>query len=149
MKFTDKGGIRVNVRATPIDGNKCKVFIDIKDSGIGLTQEQKERLFTPFTQADNSMTRKFGGTGLGLALSQRLSHALSGEITISSNKPGEGCIFTLTFEADLTKSKNAIRINDRNSVDSQAFSLEGLRVLVVDDSPDNQEWSISRHSSRR
>ncbi len=138
VKFTDKGGVRVNVRATPAACNKIKIIIDVKDTGIGLTEEQKEKLFTPFTQADNSMTRKFGGTGLGLALSQRLSHALLGEITITSGKLGEGCIFTLIFEADLTESKTVIEIKDRKSVASQAISLKGFRVLVVDDSPDNQ-----------
>ncbi len=137
VKFTDKGGIRVSVRAAAADGNKIKIMVDVKDTGIGLTEEQTENLFTPFNQADNSMTRKFGGTGLGLALSQRLSHALAGEISISETRASAGSTFTLTFEAALanhmTKGDAKIdSVDDLNTV-----SLDGLRVLVIDDSQDN------------
>ncbi|MDQ3234617.1 MAG: response regulator [Pseudobdellovibrionaceae bacterium] len=84
------------------------------------------------------MTRKFGGTGLGLALSQRLSQALSGEISISEGKPGEGCTFTLTFIANPAKSHSGAQSLSDGTSRAKAISLEGVRVLVVDDSPDNQ-----------
>ncbi|MBC7457166.1 MAG: PAS domain-containing protein [Bdellovibrionaceae bacterium] len=138
VKFTEKGGVRVNIHSAPAGENKIKIIVDVKDTGIGLTEEQKNKLFIPFTQADNSMTRKFGGTGLGLALSQRLSHALSGEISIPNCKPGEGCTFAFTFVADLNKNKNVNKRSDRNSANDSVISLDGMRVLVVDDSPDNQ-----------
>ncbi|RYZ90079.1 MAG: response regulator, partial [Proteobacteria bacterium] len=137
VKFTDTGGVTVRIRATPIIENKARIVIDVEDTGIGLADNQRDRLFTPFSQADNSMTRKFGGTGLGLVLSQRLSHALAGEITISQSKAGAGSTFTLVFEASLPD--NAIK-SDVKSVDKlidKSLPLLGLKVLAVDDSPDN------------
>ncbi|MES2744028.1 MAG: ATP-binding protein [Bdellovibrionota bacterium] len=138
VKFTDQGGVSVNVRAMPIDFNRVKVSIDVKDTGIGLTQAQQEKLFTPFTQADNSTTRKFGGTGLGLALSQRLSQALSGEISITEYTLGEGCTFTFHFIAKLGTAKSDATLHASAPKSTKTLSLEGKRVLIVDDSPDNQ-----------
>ncbi|RZA26153.1 MAG: response regulator, partial [Proteobacteria bacterium] len=138
VKFTDKGGIAVNVRALPIDLDKVKISIDVKDTGIGLTQAQQEKLFTPFTQADNSTTRKFGGTGLGLALSQRLSQALSGEISISQYTLGEGCTFTFNFVAKIGAAKADASPKPGSTRAAKTQSLDGMRVLIVDDSPDNQ-----------
>ena len=137
VKFTDKGGIRVSIRAAAADGNKIKIMVDVKDTGIGVTEEQTEKLFTPFNQADNSMTRKFGGTGLGLALSQRLSHALAGEISISESRADAGSTFTLTFEAALVNhmTKGDAKIDSVDVLNT--VSLDGLRVLVIDDSQDN------------
>ncbi|RZA20224.1 MAG: hybrid sensor histidine kinase/response regulator [Proteobacteria bacterium] len=138
VKFTEVGGVEVNARAVPTSDGAIKVTIDVKDTGIGMDSEHKEKLFRPFTQADNSMTRKFGGTGLGLALSQRLSHALSGEISISEGELGKGCTFSLTFIAH--SAEVSIDKQDRlhKPIRVQSDCLKDMKILVVDDSPDNQ-----------
>jgi signal transduction histidine kinase/ActR/RegA family two-component response regulator len=137
VKFTEAGGVRVNVRAKTINGDQATVEIAVKASVIGLTDDQKQRLFQPLVQADNSTTRTFGGTGLGLVLSQRLSHALGGHISISDDCDGRtGCTFTLTFNARIPQS--AMKLVKSREAALHAGSLKNLKVLVVDDSPDNQ-----------
>ncbi len=139
VKFTETGGVRVSVRAVNIAGDKATVEIAVKDSGIGLTDEQKQKLFQPFVQADNSTTRKFGGTGLGLVLSQRLSHALGGQISISDDcGGGAGCTFTLSFTAKVPTSFARAPRTKKSPAAPQLGSLKDVRVLVVDDSLDNQ-----------
>ena len=91
-KFTQNGTITLSVK--PDDAHRDFVLFSISDTGIGMTPEQAARLFHDFTQADESTTRKFGGTGLGLALSRRFSLLLGGDILVSS-KPGEGSTFTV------------------------------------------------------
>lgn len=136
VKFTDQGGIRVQVRSKTIDDGRAEIAIEVHDTGIGIAPEQKARLFEPFTQADNSTTRRFGGTGLGLALSQRLSRAISGEIAISDFKEGQGTTFILTFKTQLA---NIEKLNfTTNELPRNTQSLKGISILVVDDSPDNQ-----------
>src|SRR5439155_21517986 len=78
-------------------GNGGRLRVDIKDTGIGLTNEQMERLFKPFQQADNSMSRKYGGTGLGLVISKRLAALMGGDVSVSS-MPGHGSTFTVTVD---------------------------------------------------
>ena len=138
IKFTDTGGVRMRVRAAPDLRESLKISVDVKDTGCGLTEEQKARLFKPFTQADNTTTRQFGGTGLGLALSKRLSEALGGDIAIEKYVPNEGCTFVVTFLAAPAKSLGRARQGVKTAVPSSANALHQLRVLLVDDSPDNQ-----------
>ncbi len=138
VKFTVKGGVRVNVSAAPLGANKTKITIDVKDTDIGLSFEQQEKLFSPFVQADNSITRKFGGTGLGLALSQRLSEALSGEISIPEGSLDQGCTFRLTFIAGIITDIPKIESRIENTVLTKSKALEGLQILIVDDIEENK-----------
>ena len=136
IKFTEEGGIQVSakVRAGDDGGVICQILI--KDSGIGLSAEQIERLFQPFVQADDTTTRKFGGTGLGLTLSKRLANALGGDITIQESVLGAGCTFVVTFKAGTAQSQvatgGAARLGSEDEI-----KLSELEILVVDDSPDN------------
>src|SRR5213080_3967482 len=96
VKFTDRGGVRVVVSLVSADSGRApRLGVEVSDTGIGLTAEGRAALFAPFTQADRSITRRFGGTGLGLAVSKQLAELLGGDITAESN-PGEGTTFTLT-----------------------------------------------------
>ena len=95
MKFTQNGNITLFTRCEAL-ANDSRLVFEIRDTGIGMTGEQMGRLFQPFTQADESTTRKFGGTGLGLAISQRLTRLLGGEISVAS-RPGEGSTFTVVI----------------------------------------------------
>jgi PAS domain S-box-containing protein len=92
IKFTKDGAVKVHVWTEELDGDNPTIHFRVVDSGIEMTEDQKSRLFRPFTQADCSTTRKFGGTGLGLTISQKLVNLMGGEISVSS-VPGLGSYF--------------------------------------------------------
>ena len=136
IKFTKVGGVSVDVTSSDLGHHKERIKISVMDTGIGMSSEQREHLFQPFHQADNSMTRKFGGTGLGLALSKRLTEALGGTLTIETAELEKGSTFVILFEV----LRSDVEVSDRIVRDDfgGTNSLEGLRVLVADDSLDNQ-----------
>lgn len=146
IKFSPKGNIEVTTEyLAENESSPARLLVSVKDSGPGLSAAQIENLFQPFTQVDTSMTRKHGGTGLGLALSRRLARALGGDITVSESKPGEGCEFVvmipvgaveaLTFTESLLNSKRQAEVKvSKDGVPS----LKGVRILLVEDSIDNQ-----------
>lgn len=138
VKFTSKGSVKVSCHAEQANSTHKKITFTIKDSGIGMTQEQADRLFKPFTQADITSTRRYGGTGLGLALSKNLAHALGGDVKILSCKPGHGCIFEFSFQAEEAAEIIMTTPSTNLAADVQN-SLSGLKVLAVDDSADNRE----------
>jgi len=96
IKFTEAGGVRVVASAPERAGPTPQLEIEVIDTGIGMAEDQLAGLFAPFTQIDPSTTRKFGGAGLGLAISKRLAEALGGEITVES-APGRGSTFRLSI----------------------------------------------------
>jgi len=124
IKFTNQGEINVEVRVLDETENKVKLHFSVTDTGIGLSKEQIERLFTAFTQADESMTRKYGGTGLGLIISKQLVELMNGEIWVESVY-GEGTSFQ--FIVQLDKAVDLIKPNYAEYPD-----LKGKKVLVVD-----------------
>ena len=89
VKFTEAGEVGLAVRAEP-----GVVIFEVTDTGVGITAEQAARLFEPFEQADNSTTRRFGGSGLGLVISRELARLMGGDVTLTS-QPGKGSVFTL------------------------------------------------------
>ncbi len=101
IKFTEKGSIRLTMERVRGAGEKEGLTLRIKvaDTGIGLTREQRERLFQPFVQADSSTTRRFGGTGLGLSIVRRLAEAMRGSVAVES-EPGAGSTFSVTVRLD-------------------------------------------------
>lgn len=124
VKFTETGEIAVQVALRKIDGDALELYFAVKDTGVGLTQEQQSRLFKSFHQADASTTRRYGGTGLGLAITKRLAELMGGQVGVESS-PGQGSTFWATVK--LKKSDLAPRKLLVNS------DLTGKRVLVVDD----------------
>lgn len=146
IKFSAQGDVSVVVGLRPSVDFKPVFFARITDSGPGLTYEQIQKLFQPFSQVDNSMSRKFGGTGLGLALSRRFANALGGDVVVHESPPGKGCTFIVTVDPgplenvefvdrldQLNPQKNEIKMVSKSSV------LRGFKVLLVEDSKDNQE----------
>jgi signal transduction histidine kinase/DNA-binding response OmpR family regulator len=126
VKFTEKGEVVVRVELDHEAGEQVTLRFSVNDTGIGMTQKEIARLFQPFTQADTSITRKFGGTGLGLTISQRLIEMMGGKIWVES-VPGAGSkfIFTARFKkAEIQRGYRQSLLND----------MRGLRVLAVDDS---------------
>ena len=134
VKFTAKGSIAVH--AEPMfEGEVLQgVGFIIRDTGIGMTKAQMEKLFTPFSQADSSMTRKFGGSGLGLVLSRRLARALGGDVTVKESS-SRGSAFLATVGARSARKKTE---SSRAHKTNFAVGNRVSRVLLVEDSVDNQ-----------
>jgi PAS domain S-box-containing protein len=145
IKFTDRGRVDVRVATVAADDGRKRLYFEIKDTGRGLTEEQAAKLFEPFTQADASTTRRYGGTGLGLALSRRLARLLGGDVSLVESAPGAGSVFSVTIDVSAGGSKvdeaalvaASLRREQARAPDLSK-RLSGMRVLVVDDAYDNQ-----------
>ncbi len=163
IKFTESGSVMVLVAYEPIsrfgvrhgsngDGTganaqTASLTIAVRDTGIGISEEQQSKLFKPFSQADSSVTRSFGGSGLGLAISQRLAGMLGGDIRIAS-EPGQGSTFTVVLpmpaidESELIEARLDIAPKPADVLASKDIRLN-CHVLVVDDRRDVRH--ISQH----
>ncbi len=153
-KFTEQGSIslRVEPKVDTQDTASLLLRFSITDSGIGMTPEQQARLFQPFVQADSSITRRYGGTGLGLAVSRNLAIAMGGQVGVTST-PGVGSTFWLevrlhTLESFAGDSAQRTATNSATSTNPPAtptkelpLALEGM-VLLVEDNPLNQELAL-------
>jgi CheY-like chemotaxis protein len=126
VKFTKSGEIVVSTELLKQDEAGSALKFSVRDTGIGLTEDQIGKLFQSFSQADTSTTRKFGGTGLGLTISKRLVNMMGGEIWVDS-EPGLGTTFSFTANFGLGKEKVKKRL-------VPSSDLRGMKVLVVDDS---------------
>lgn len=136
-KFTENGTVGLAVTLT----DKDMVKIDVSDTGIGMSPEQLERLFSDFSQADSSTTRKYGGTGLGLAISQRFCRMMGGDVTVES-MPGEGSVFKVSLPREIPAEPQLGPMEPtstaRDATDSQVEEKQdavGNVVLVIDDDP--------------
>lgn len=136
LKFTEKGSVTLRCRAASKTGDSARFRFDVADSGPGIPAAERDRLFEPFTQADASTTRKHGGTGLGLNITQRLVELMGGVISVESN-PGVGTTFQIDLQMDIAESS----VNATESAPSIASGANtgSLRVLAVDDHPINLE----------
>ncbi|TNE33141.1 MAG: hybrid sensor histidine kinase/response regulator, partial [Alphaproteobacteria bacterium] len=138
VKFTDKGGITVTVRmAENSIPNKPQVYFAVQDTGIGISKEGKKKLFTPFVQADSSIARRFGGTGLGLTICKKLVDAMGGEIQVDSEL-GKGTVFHFTLILPPAHDQS-IAAPEREEEDQKAAAARPLNIMVVDDNAVNQK----------
>jgi len=139
IKFTEQGSVCVHVHC---DAENQLLYFDVKDTGIGMTLEQSQKLFNAFAQADSTTTRRYGGTGLGLHLSKQLSEKLGGTITVSST-PGAGSCFSASVatgnlqDVQFVDKKPEIQADNSVSIDSLAHRVSG-KVLLAEDNKDNQ-----------
>ena len=129
-KFTEAGTIILRGHREP-DANGDRLVLSVQDTGIGMSPEQVERLFQRFVQADGSTTRKYGGTGLGLALTKAFTQLLGGDVTVTS-EVGNGTCFTLVVPATLPEPDGADPIEGPASDEATGPGSRGL-VLVIDD----------------
>ncbi|MCA9259363.1 MAG: CHASE domain-containing protein [Planctomycetales bacterium] len=150
IKFTELGSVKLicSSHFAPDDRLLRAVLqFDIVDTGVGMSKEQQRELFTPFSQADTSTARRFGGTGLGLHISKRLANMLGGDVSIVASAPGVGSRFRVTIQPQTTGPSEFVTIrpqfgetesDEGPERDEQAATLEDCRVLLAEDGPDNQ-----------
>lgn len=127
LKFTEKGEIELKASLQKLEDNRGQIKFSVRDTGIGISDAQKEKLFKAFSQADSSTTRKFGGTGLGLIISDQLAHKMGGKLEVDSVQ-GEGTEFYFTIETEL-KEGDKLKKMDISNI---------KRCLVIDDNENNR-----------
>jgi len=139
IKFTSSGEVRVSVRRLKCDRSDCLLQFEVGDTGIGMSEQTLAGLFNPFQQADGSVTRNYGGTGLGLVISKRLVELMGGEMGVVS-EPGKGSTFWFRIPLYKAKAsdKSASRI-DMVDQDSARELLSGKHVLLVENNLFNQQ----------
>jgi PAS domain S-box-containing protein len=146
IKFTHQGAVRVHMRLHSLESSRDggQLAFIVEDTGPGISEEQKARLFQPFSQADSSTTRRYGGTGLGLALSKQLAEALNGDVELTASAPGRGSTFTVTVATGSLRDVPLISSLSKADIEVAAGPkivgkrLLGKRVLLAEDAPDNQ-----------
>ena len=143
IKFTDKGEVRVLARMLSgfEPGKSVIVEFCIQDTGIGIDPKHQAQLFQPFAQGDASMTRKYGGTGLGLVISKQLAVALGGDLELIESQQGEGSRFAFTIDAGPFHgawNPRELGYAEDRPVRKKDMSLAGLRILLVEDAPENR-----------
>ncbi|MBX3016932.1 MAG: response regulator [Bdellovibrionaceae bacterium] len=157
IKFSEEGQVTIKVaqREKPFARGTSMLSVEVHDTGIGIHPEDQGKLFQPFTQGDNSGTRRFGGTGLGLALSRHIARALDGELILVASLLGKGSCFRLTLEmAEMPAPRRIALIGPGETLDfampaeatavvaspaSLSPTLPPCRILLAEDSPDNED----------
>lgn len=150
VKFTTRGSVSLHVSLASLEDQHTELGFAVRDTGVGLSEEQRRHLFKPFSQADVSSTRVYGGTGLGLVISQRLVQAMNGSIHVSS-RPGAGSTFRFVARfgraaalptqpaAAPTPAQEAFAPAPQRRTSGPQGSIEGKHILVVEDNEFNQE----------
>lgn len=144
IKFTEHGSVVVTIKQFPRPGTHPLLAFIVEDTGIGISKEQAVKLFKTFSQADNSLVRKFGGTGLGLVLSKRLAKLLGGDVELTDSEVGRGSVFAVTVDpgpvqiSELREIRSSKKDRPVFQEAGEKVTLENLSLLIVDDSVDNQ-----------
>ncbi len=145
VKFTEKGGVELSLESEPATNSRIVLRFRVRDTGIGIPEEQQEAIFEAFRQADGSITRRFGGTGLGLAISSRLARLMGGEIRVES-RPGEGSVFTVEILAGVCTEPAAALLETNRPASRHTLPPppapqrpeRPLRILLAEDNQVNR-----------
>jgi two-component system, sensor histidine kinase and response regulator len=135
VKFTQSGAIVLSVRVKKIFDGKAVLQFLVRDTGIGMTADQKTNLFQAFHQADMFITRKYGGTGLGLVICQRLAESMHGDIHVDT-EPGKGSTFTVTIELD-------IQITEKQEFKLPSADLHNLHIVLIESDQAYQDVTVN------
>ena len=139
IKFTEYGSIDITTRLKIQNERNVCIELSVKDTGLGMTAEQQNNLFTAFSQADNSITRKFGGTGLGLVISKQLVEMMGGEITVESEHcKGTSFTFTLNITYSSEKLENIRETSNNFDLEKLKETCYQKKLLLVEDNRINQ-----------
>lgn len=138
LKFTITGEVSIHIRHDIFASDKVRLFIDVRDTGIGIASEKVNKLFQSFSQVDSSTTRQFGGTGLGLVICERLVKAMHGVITVRS-QPQKGSCFSFNIELDLDTEPTAELLA---KIPTTPVISSTMKILVVDDSHINRRVAL-------
>lgn len=142
VKFTKSGMVEVSVFSSLIQNSRDRmIHFQVRDTGEGISEANRNRLFKPFSQCDSSTSRRFGGSGLGLVLSRSLAQALGGSLLLIKSESGVGSVFEVTINGgavDPSVPVTGIRERSQTPVTEES-NLEALRILIVDDAPDNRD----------
>jgi len=138
VKFTERGEVIIGVKVLELDAGSVRLGFEVRDTGIGITPEQQQRLFKPFSQADSSTSRQFGGTGLGLVISHHLVRMMDGELGLDS-APGRGSRFYFSASFGIGPADAEAASSNRG--------LHGKQVLVVDDNDTAREVIVHMATS--
>ncbi len=145
IKFSEHGTITVRALASEDDSQTVLLRLEVQDQGIGISPEQRDRLFSAFTQADDTMTRRFGGTGLGLVISRQLAQLMGGEAGVES-EPGVGSTFWITARLAKTAEHVVTPQRAENSTEMPeaviARRFGGTRILLVEDDMISREVAL-------
>jgi len=146
IKFTEEGTVRLITRMVETESSSPQLEFEVADTGIGMTEEELEKIFKTFSQADSSTSRKYGGTGLGLTISKRLAEMLGGDIQAQS-MPGKGSSFTVKVAVGAVDNVRMLDHSDemikksfvgKSEDPDQSATQLNCRVLFAEDGPDNQ-----------
>jgi signal transduction histidine kinase/ActR/RegA family two-component response regulator len=138
VKFTERGYVSVDASLATREGDLAEVRFAVRDTGIGVPAEKQDAIFEPFTQADNSTTRRYGGTGLGLSICNRLIALMHGKLELKS-EPGSGSTFSFTARFPITTAPEPLA---RETLCRLPRSLKKLRILVAEDNAINQRVAL-------
>lgn len=136
LKFTEKGEVVLEVKSVEKTNDQCRLLFSVKDTGIGIPKEKLGQIFDPFTQADASTTRKYGGTGLGLTISKKLVERMGGGIEVTS-EPGQGTTFNVTLPFEIQKGGSIQEVEFKEKVQANDF-VRPIRILLAEDVSDNR-----------
>ncbi|MBV8553032.1 MAG: response regulator [Acidobacteriaceae bacterium] len=139
IKFTDAGSVRLSVCAEATGERGAEVLLTVRDTGEGISEAEQARLFQPFQQADDSSTRKYGGLGLGLAISKKLAELMGGRVGVTST-PGKGSTFWLRLPLEFPTKPDDGR--DPGALARGTLLLGNPRVLLAEDNPVNQRLAL-------
>jgi signal transduction histidine kinase/DNA-binding response OmpR family regulator len=150
LKFTDTGSVRIGVRLAseqvPNPDQPFQLLFSVTDTGIGITDEQRQRLFQPFSQATATTARKYGGTGLGLVICKNLVETMGGKIQVES-KTNQGSIFSFTITTQIAKERPSYTLQDAMNKSISTGSRLGdrvpLKILIAEDNLINQELAMA------
>lgn len=140
VKFTAKGEVQILIQVSEGEGESAKksLIVDFKDSGIGIPLKNQSQLFKPFSQGDNSISRKFGGTGLGLVLSRRIAESLGGSLELKDSRESYGSHFQLILPLEVSVEKPALQCDSLKEAQQNSLNnFSDKKILLAEDSQDN------------
>jgi PAS domain S-box-containing protein len=140
VKFTEKGRIEIRADLVSEENDICLVKFQVKDNGIGVKPDKINLIFEIFSQADESITRKYGGTGLGLTISKQLIESQNGNITVTS-KENEGSEFIFTIPYPVGKTEDLVDFHAKDIFKSASLSFKNMSVLLVEDNEINRLYA--------